>query len=265
MAEMTALDLAHIAVDADPDDDDARLRFYGLLARTELFVLLADEAAGSVLKPALFDLSEGVFAMAFDAEDRLAAFAEAPAPYAALPGRALVAALAGGGPPVGLGVNLGVAPSSALLPPEALAWLAGMLAREPEGGGVARPVAVEPPGEGTGLIGDLARDVLAGAAGQLADARLVTAVAADGARRLALVAVGAAPGAEVAIAQAVGDALAFSGLPVAALDVIFLAPGDALAAMAAAVGLSVIDAPLEDEAPTAQGPGMDPDRPPRLR
>jgi hypothetical protein len=52
------------------------------------------------------------------------------APYAALPGRVIAGLLKGQG--IGLGVNLGVAPSSMLLPPEAMDWLAETLEETPE-------------------------------------------------------------------------------------------------------------------------------------
>ena len=49
MTEITPLDSAHAAMQAAPDDDTARLRFYERLADGELFVLLSQEAADDVV------------------------------------------------------------------------------------------------------------------------------------------------------------------------------------------------------------------------
>jgi len=43
---MTELDTAHAAMDVDPENDAARLRFYERLADTEMFLLLASEPEG---------------------------------------------------------------------------------------------------------------------------------------------------------------------------------------------------------------------------
>ena len=64
---------------------------------------------------AVYDLSDGRFVLAFDREERMAAFLDAPAPFAALSGRRLAALL--DGRKLGLALNLG-APSATLLPPD---------------------------------------------------------------------------------------------------------------------------------------------------
>ena len=55
----TALDLAHAAMQAAPDDAAARLRYYERLADGELFMLLAAEVEGDNLVPKVFDLEGG--------------------------------------------------------------------------------------------------------------------------------------------------------------------------------------------------------------
>jgi hypothetical protein len=67
-----------------------------------------------------------------------------------------------------------------------------------------------------------------------------------------------------ALARAVGEALTFSGVEAGELDVGFFAEGDPGLARIAKVGLR-FDLPEPDRARGAAGPGMDPDRPPRLR
>ena len=112
---MTPLDEAHAAMEAAPQDDAARLRFYERLADGELLLVLEAPAQEDKVRPVLLSLDEGAFALVFDREDRLAAFSEKPADYVAASGRQVVAMLTGQN--IGLGVNLGVAPSSTLLPP----------------------------------------------------------------------------------------------------------------------------------------------------
>ena len=122
---MTSIDTAHAAMESSPNDDAARLRFFERIADAELFVLLEAEPTGDDIAPRLFRTGQGGFVLAFDREDRLAGFAGGPAPYAAMSGRAIAAMLAG--QDIGLGLNLDVAPSSILIPPGALSWLAATL------------------------------------------------------------------------------------------------------------------------------------------
>ena len=250
---MTPLDAAH----AGMEHEAGRLRFYERLADAELFLLLAREAEGSVIEPRTFDLEDGPVALVFDREARLAEFA-GPSPYAGLSGRGVVGLLRGRG--IGLGVNLGVAPSSTLLPAEAVDWLARTLEHGPsQAQGRLREVG--PPGElPRALLGALDAK-LPSAAGLARSAYLAGATYEDGRRGHLLAFVDAVPGAEDALARAAGEALTFSGLEAGEMDVAFLRAADALSARLARVGLR-FDLPVR-EAPAA--PGTDPDRPPRLR
>ena len=121
MTETTALDRAHAAMTAAPEDDGARLRFYERLADSELFMMLTKEVEDGNISPEMFDLADGTFVLLFDREERLAQFADRAVPYAALSGRVVAQMLAGQG--IGLGLNLEVAPSSILIPAEAVSWL----------------------------------------------------------------------------------------------------------------------------------------------
>jgi hypothetical protein len=261
MAEMTPLDVAHAAMEAAPDDEGARLRFYERLAASELCLLLAREAEGDRIEPAVFAPEGGTCVLAFDSEARLAAFAEGAAPYAALSGRALAGMLAGQG--MGLGLNLGVAPSAILLPAGAMEWLAEMLAEAPAEV-AARPVELRVP---KGLPEAVLRALdarLAGMAGMARAAWLVSARYEDGAQGHLLGFVGAVPGAEGALARAVSEVLAFSGLEAAALDVGFFEASDPVLARMAACGLR-FDLPEAEARSAPAAPGSDPEKPPRLR
>lgn len=262
---MTPLDLAHAAMTADPQDDAARLAFYAAAADAELFLLLQDEAEGTALIPRLFPLDTGPVVLAFDTEERLADFACAIVPYAALPGRVIAAQLAGQG--VGLGLNLGVAPSAFLMGAEAVDWLADLLSRAPEPV-QARPRAFHAPGALPPALLARLRTRLAPAAGRI-EAALIAAVTWAGGRRGHLLAlVGADPAAAPALARAAAEALVFSGLEAGEIDVVVLPADDPAARAMAAVALRLdLPRPAPAPAPAAApaAPGMDPARPPRLR
>lgn len=254
----TPLDLAHAAMEGG---DAARLRFYERLADGELFLLLAREAEGATIEPRLFELEDGPVALVFDREARLAEFTGEPSPYAALSGRRAAALLAGRG--IGLGVNLGVAPSSILLPAQAVDWLASTLAHAPAEAR-ERASEVRPPGELPPVLLESLGAKLPAAAG-LARMAYLAGVTYEGGRRSHLLAfVDAVPGAEDALAGAVGEALVFSGLEMGELDVAFLRASDPLSARLAKVGLR-FDLPRPEAREPLSAPGMDPERPPRLR
>lgn len=259
--EITPLDAAHAAMTAAPDDDTLRLRFFERLVDAELFLLLDDGEDEEFAAPRLFETPEGEFMLAFDREYRLADFAGPGAPYAALSGRSLMAELAGQG--VSLGLNLDVAPSAMLLPPDAVDWLANTLANratEAE----ARITAIAPP---RGLPPEVltALDTkLATAMGLAQAAFLVTATYDTGAKNHLLAFLGALPGAETALTEAVAEALTFSGLDAAALDVMFPREDSPLIPSLARRGLR-FDLPQPVAPAPRAAPGSDPDRPPKLR
>jgi hypothetical protein len=258
---VTLLDAAHAAVSADPENEALRLRFFERLADGEMIVLLEREAEGDSLEPKVFDLEDGPVVLVFDREERLASFTGGIAPYAALPGRVIAGLLKGQG--IGMGVNLGVAPSSMLLPAEAMDWLAETLDEGPEEV-EALPEAFVPPTVPEAVIAAL--DAKLARAGGLAAAALLAGVVYQGGRRGHLLAlIDAAEGAEGALARAMGEALVFSGVEAGELDVVFLRGDDrALEAMAkVAVRFDLPEPEVKDLTPAA--PGMDPSRPPKLR
>lgn len=255
---MTALDQAHAAMEAAPDDDAERLRYYERLADAELFLLLNEEPADDRLSPAIFDTSDGRFVLAFDREDRLTAFTEGPAPYAALSGRTIAEMLAG--QDIGLGVNLGVAPSAFLVPAGALAWLSDTLQSGPEEF-VERPEEISPP---AGLPERLVTGLdtkLATALGLARMAYLVAVTYPGGRPGHMLAFIAPAPGAEGALARAISEVLVFSGVEAGTLDVAFFAATDPIAAKLAKHGLRFDLPQIEATKP----PGSDPTRPPKLR
>lgn len=256
---MTALDDAHAAMERAPEDDTARLAYFARVAETELVLLLEKEATDAQAEPRIFDLETGPTVLAFDSDERLAEFADG-APYLALPGRRLAEMLAGQG--LSLGLNIGVAPSAFLMPPEALSWLADTTAREP-GQTQAKIVEVTPPGD---LPEALVRAIdakLARAAGLADKAYLARATYGDDRLGHVLAVVGTQEGAEARLAAELGEALTFSGLEAGELDLIFLSRDDPAAPRFARVGLQ-FDLPEPVSASPPKPPGVDPDEPPRL-
>lgn len=261
---MTPLDTAHAAMEAAPEDDAARLAFYGLFAGTELFLMLAEDSEGDdAITPSLFEVEGARFVVAFDREERLSDFTGGVTPYAALPGRALAAMMAGQG--IGIAFNADL-PSAVLIPAEAVDWLAQTLAEGPQEA-QARPAGFHAPqGVPEALLAAL--DTRLAAAAGMARAAWLTGVAYDdGTRGHLLAFAGTRPGAEPALAAVVNEALTFSGIAAGWLDVTFLAVDDPALERITRTGLR-FDLPdpvdLSRSAPGAE-PGMDPARPPRLR
>lgn len=258
---MTDLDKAHAAMEAAPENDAARLRFYERLADTELFMLLGAEAAGDQIEPELFEIEDQKFTLVFDREERLSQFVGRPAPYAGVPGRGLAQMLAGQG--IGLALNLEVAPSAMLIPAEAVDWLVATLANAPDETEARLQEIAAPKGLPEEVITGLDRK-LAMAEGLARYAYLAAATYDTGVKGHVLAFIDAVPGAEQALANAASEALTFSGIEAGVMDVLFVRASDPFAANLARVGLR-FDLP-EPQAPQVPGaPGMDPDKPPKLR
>ena len=259
---LTLLDAAHAALTADPENEALRLRFFERLSDGEMFLLLESEADGDTIDPKVFALEDGPVVLVFDREERLAEFSGGIAPYAALPGRVIAAQLAGQG--IGLGVNLGVAASEMMLPPEALDWLAQTLDEGPDETEALPEQFFAPKGIPDVFLGGLDTK-LARCAG-LASGALLAGVAYRGGRRGHMLAfLDAAPGAEAALARAVSEALVFSGLEVGEIDVAFLRSADPAAAAMGRLALRFdLPDPVQPRLSGPSAPGMDPLRPPRL-
>ncbi|MCK8465212.1 SseB family protein [Aliiroseovarius sp. S1339] len=262
MTETTRLDDAHTAMQADLNDDAARLRFYERLADGELFLLLTEEPVGNDITPDIFELEGASFVLVFDREDRLAEFVGAPAPYAALPGRVIASMLAGQN--IGLGVNLGVAPSSILIPSDALDWLADTLKSGPQQV-EARIAEVHSPSAPETLIAALDAK-LASAGGLASHACLAGVTYADGRKGHLLGFIDAVAGAENALAGAANEALTFSGLDAGEIDVGFFAGSDQVGGKLAALGVRFdLPAPQTPQRLAPVAPGSDPEKPPILK
>ncbi|MFV2037998.1 MAG: SseB family protein [Paracoccaceae bacterium] len=262
MTDLSPLDRAHAAMMKHPDDRRARIGFYASLSGAELFLLLNREAAHDTLDARIFPVDGADLALVFDTEARLAAFCDDGAPYAALSGRAVAQMLAGHG--IGLGVNLGVAPSAIVIPAAALRWLSDTLSdRVTTARGMPREIL--PPHDVAEPI-LLALDAkLALAAGLARCAYLVGASYDDAPDGILLAFIDAIDGSEPALTQVVSQALIFSAPKTTHIDVVFFKSTNPICARLAKVGLR-FDMPAVAAPPSgAAAPGLNPDKPPRLR
>lgn len=251
--------------EAAPDEaagERARRRFYALLLETPLFTPIHEPGAEDApLRPLVFEPSGGPVALGFDRDARLAAFFGRPTPFATLPGRALVAALAERG--LGLGLNLGDAPSATVLDAAAIRWLAEqggarLVEAEAEAGLVARAPAGAPEPLAAALAGG-AEEMT----GLLAELWLIRLARAGEARGRLVAVARAAPAARRA-GPGVATRLGALAAPFAAeddpLDVALAEEGEALLVAARAAGAPLHPPPAPPQAP----PPAAPEGPPRF-
>ncbi len=253
------LDTSYQAMEAGGEAE--AFAFWRAFADAELFLVLEAEPVGAAIAPRVFDLSSGPLLLVFDSEERLATLSPEPVPYAALPGRVIARQLTGQG--LGLGLNLGSgAASETILPPASVDWLAAMLDQAAPEEKSARITRMGAPGLTRGLAGALA--------GLLPPGSLAALAAVEyegGARGHALAVAGLEPAREEGFARAVTEVLAFSGLDAAAVDLIFVAPDAPLLRRMAEAGQGFAGPEAPPRSPVAPGaaPGMDRDKPPKLR
>jgi len=223
----------------------------GTLSASELFVLATKEDELD-----LFELDGGSYVLAFDTEERLVQFMEGPANFVSLSGRSLAQMLAAEGH--GIGLNLDVAPSSILLPDDAVEWLAETTGAQAMGAAFTMAPLRSPDGLSDAFLKQLdAR--LAQAAGMVDEAYLV---GLDQGRYL-LGLTGALKEAETLLVQIVTEAVQFSGQDVK-IETVFFDKTDPALTRLSNVGLR-FDVPKPSVAPPTGAPGSDPDKPPKLR
>ncbi len=219
MTPETPLDAAFRAQEAEPDDPALRLRFHERVLDAELVLPLGAARTG----PEIFDLAEGRFALAFDRDERMAAFLGAPAEFVALSGRRLVALLTGRG--TGIALNLGAA-SATLLTAETVDWMAAIAGPLPEIDEARITSVAAPASAPAGLIEALGQK-LAPMAGRIVAAHLVEAAFGTGRSGLLLALVAVAPDARPGIAAAIAETVRLAGPDAPAVDVTFLDPDGA--------------------------------------
>lgn len=250
---MTPIDIAFGAMEASKDKDTARLAFFGRVAEAELSLVL-DAVSGDSAKPRLFEVDGRSYTLAFDTELRMSEYCGQESHYLSASGRQLAQMLSG--QDVGIALNFG-APSAYLLTPDMLDWLVETIGEAPEVD-EDRPVAIHPPRVPEALI--VALDAKLATLEGLAESAWLADLEYSGGRRTATIAfVGAHSFVESALAQAIDEAVKFSGVPVP-LEVVFLHPTMPIFGPFTRQGLRY-DLPKPSQPAV---PGADPDKPPKL-
>ena len=256
---MTPLDRVLSAWMQNPDAPDARLRVFEQFLSAELFLALEAEAIGDKIKPLIFDIQDGRFALVFDREDRLNAFLGGTRDLAAMSGRSLLQLLLG--TDIGIGLNLSEEDACALFLPSDLRWCADFVT-EPEANDQAIK-AVTP-------IRDIPQDLLArldrkfGTLEGYAEAAfLVSLEGANGEMHPTVLFLGAAKPAEAHIAKTISETLRLSQGEFS-LNVGFITHDNPALERIAKHGLR-FDLPQPEITQTLMTPGLDPQKPPRLR
>lgn len=256
----TPLDVAYLEMQENEAQAPA---FSARFLEAELFLLLEGEVAGDEAQPLVMDTSDGALVLVFDLEERMAAFSDTPSDYLALSGRRIARMLAGQG--VGIGLNLGDAPSAMVLPVEAIEWLAEAAIGEDETVEAKPREISKPVGVPEALIVAL-DSKLANMGGVVGAAHLVSVryEGGDAGHMLALVNVPEA--AKAGVSEALSEALRFSGIEAGQLDLAFLAADDAHLESFERAGLGFeIPELVLPKTSKLLAPGMDPDKPPILR
>jgi len=126
---MKKLNKAFKEMSQNPESNDARLNYYGVLADTNLFLLLEHEPSNEILEPKSIELDGNRFALAFDCEENLSEFYGEAAEFAQVTGRVLAKMLSE--EKMGLGINLGISEGELLLPFDVIEWFVSLLDETP--------------------------------------------------------------------------------------------------------------------------------------
>lgn len=258
----TPLDAAHAAMIAAPEDDTARLRFYERMADVELFLLLEEEPVGDQINPRVLDVEGAQYLLAFDRAQRLAQYAGEAGAYVALSGRNVAAMLEA--QPLGIALNMDVAPSAILLPDTAVTWLRETLTNEASQVEAKIESVLPPKGLPEQLITAI-DEKLATATGMAANAWLVGVAYEGGGRGHLLAFIDAIPRAHDALVRAASEALTFSGIEAGAMDVGFFNHNDPTVTKLMKVGLRFDLPQMETLQNTPRLPGGEAGAPPILK
>ena len=268
MTAETPLDRAWETANSALAGDAEMARFYDIFAATELFLLIDPDTLtdGAAPKPLTFPVEGAETALIFDTEARLAGFMEDGAAHLTMSGRAVIAMFKGTG--AQLGLNLGDAPSATILPSEAISWAAEALAQPIETTEIGDAVLTVP----RAVMPDLLQALdgkLAGMGTVVSEAWLCGLGASAGRGKpqpMVLCVCLRERQAEQSVVSALAETARFTGGDASAFDIAVLPADDAKMNAARKVGLGFEPQnPEETMRAEPAAPGMDPDKPPKLR
>lgn len=268
MTAETPLDRAWATANAELAGDAEMARFYDIFAATELFLLIDPDtfADGATPKPLTFPVEGAETALVFDTEARLAGFMEDGAAHLTMSGRAVISMFKGTS--AQLGLNLGDAPSATILPAQAIDWASEALTQPIETTEIGDAVLTVP----RAVMPDLLQALdgkLAGMGAVVSEAWLCGLGASAGRGKpqpMVLCVCLRERAAEQSVVSALAETARFIGGDAPAYDIAVLPSGNAKMEAARKVGLG-----FEPQNPQAVmqaepvAPGMDPDKPPKLR
>ena len=237
------------------------MQFVATILETELFLVLTGPPDEHSIDPRTIEHNAQEYVLAFDSNDGLANQSDGPMPYAALPGRGLIAMLAGQG--IGLAVMTGQGQDPTYLTPEIVDWIATHATDVPDEQSELPKTISAPRDLPHGLFETLSRR-LAKIAGLAQSAYLASVTYADERQALLVAIVGASADVQPAVANSIAEAVRFTDADDLVVDVSFFEEDDRFVEVLARNGVAIdIPEPTVAEA-THAAPGMDPDKPPRL-
>lgn len=102
-----------------------RNAFYGLLLNTTVYIPMHETETDETFNPILADIDGTTYLMMFDSEEKLSSWAQAPLPYAILPGHVVVEITQGN---IHWALNPGTAHTKILVPDE-IQWLRDLVVK----------------------------------------------------------------------------------------------------------------------------------------
>lgn len=254
----TRLDVVYQRMQSSPESETAGLRFYEAFCDANLCVLINADTSMQV-----FETSQGKIVLAFDTDERVAEFISEATEFIKIAGRDLVMQLLAS--ETGIGLNLNVAPTSQILSPDILTWLSEFLA-ESSSFSIDQVVAISPPDQWLDDHKTAISTQLEKYAGMIASAYFCSVTYSDNTVADAVFIVDCDPTTEAVLFTALVESQKFLDKNTAEIAIKFISPDNQEFPEICRVGEEIVISKLtviHTSAPTA--PGMDPDKPPKLR
>ncbi len=232
----------------------------GAIARSELFVATTTEVMGSDFDPMLVSFGEEPYIAVFDSAAKLSDFEGASGHFVSVSGRAIAQMLVGQN--IGVVLNPKSHSWSHVLDVETLEWMAELDRFELIEDDL-NELTIQPISQGATELVQALDEVLPAAMG-LASCVFLVEVSADGSRHSAAIFCDAKSDAHSVLKQLIQEMVLYSGQIQSELSVGFVQSDSPQYSTFVRQGLR-LDIPQPKRAATITAPGMDPQKPPKLR